>query len=901
MNSSLFYLRYFIALCFAAILLPLTGFGQNEGHASLENTVAAINNKHENQPAEKLYLHVDRSWYKASDTIWYKAYLLNGGLAKSAQSGLLYVELINDSNRVVKRQRLEIRNGAAIGQIGVKRNMYPGIYTLRAYTNWMRNFGQDHFFSCQLNVVPSVNQYWLISKQQAIGADKNITLGLHFTDLTAKNIGFRDMLLSVLDGNKILQTKKSFTDPYGNLSFKFGLPEKKDYKHLTVVAEDVSKEEAKRKILIPVQLNRTEYTDLQFMPEGGTLLTGVPARVGFKAIGEDGLGVNGIKGQIYNAAMKEEASFQSMHKGMGSFEFTPEPGENYTAKVTFTDGTTKSYALPTVKSSGVVMHVKDLTGKDSLELQVLATRDILQNDGKNYSLIGEAGDKVCYAEEINLGDKEIIKKIAKNIFPEGVVKFTLFNKFNEPVTGRMAFIDHGNELNINITTNKNSYIERDSVSLQVNVTDAGGKPVRGSFSLAVTDDGVVKATDENAENLKSYMLLSSDMKGTIEDPGYYFNKVHADRTEALDNLLLTQGWVNYDWKKTFGDPEKPEYEAEPEFIVKGSVNNIFNKPIADAEIKLKSDIPRFTLTTVTDKKGHFSFDNFPKLEVIDFKIESTRDFNIGINVDTFTPPGYQAPENHEDPWYVNSDSTYISYITNRSKITSTKAKPEEVFDRGKSKLLREVVIKNNHLRQPPPVHLALDEEDVRNARAGKKPLNLMKLLNYKDHISQMFKLLIVDEIPYISSHNMTSVEAQWEVNKWLESHTTDDIVGFKVEGMFVNTSMGEIPAMRIYVTSNSGVGPIETANAYAYHPIPLSQPHQFYAPRYNAKTPVTGNDKRSTIFWEPDITTDDSGKATVSFYTADMPGTYSLVLQGADMRGNVGYKRQQLTIAGIGE
>ncbi|HTH81770.1 MAG TPA: hypothetical protein VL490_02470 [Mucilaginibacter sp.] len=847
-------------------------------------------------------MQLDRSWYKHGDTLWYKAYLLNRNLSASLQSGLIYIELINDSSRVVKRQMIKANGGVAAGDIEIKRKFIPGTYTLRAYTNWMRNFGIEKFFSCKINIAPSGNNYWLINEHHTFDKNRNVNMQLHFGDLTPKNIGFRDMQLNVLDGTDILLKKSAITDPYGNLNYKFKLPDKK-LDHVSLQIEDMGRDADLHKFILPVSLNKTENTDLQFMPEGGSLLAGLPTKVGFKAVGEDGTGVTEIKGVVYNNAMQQVASFKSIHMGMGLFTFTPKAGETYTAKVVFKDTITKNYALPAVKTSGIILQVKNLSNKDTLELQLQATPDILA-DGKNYTLIGMARDSVCYTGSVFFKGMPVVKAIPKKLFATGVIKFILLDAANDPLTQRLVFIDQNDELNIKISSNKPVYNTRDSVSLQVYVTDTAGKPVKGNFSLAVTDNGEVKAPDVNAENIATRMLLTTDLKGTIEEPGYYFNKSHADRVEVLDNLLLTQGWVSYDFKKCLEPDGNIQYKAEDQLRITGKATNIFDGSIADTRIQLKSEIPVFQMETQTDKKGRFEFSDLPDMDNIDLMIQAVRSFNIGVKVDEFEPPEVKMGRSYSTPWFVNSDSSYVNYVTGIHKVSlapgvnAVKLKPGEELEHGK-RMLKEVVINRHKYRPPPPVRLALDEEDVKNARTGAKPLTLMELLNLKENINSMYKLLIVDEVPLVPFNSVTSSDARFTVDRWLEYYTTNDIIDFRVERMFLNTKQGELPALRIYVTTNAHNGGDMTAvGGYAYRPMPFSYPHKFYSPRYKVNdkdAPVTV-DKRSTVYWSPEVITDDAGKANVSFYTSDQLGTYTLNIEGGNMSGNIGHQSQQIRI-----
>jgi hypothetical protein len=152
----------------------------------IKNVIAAIDSFHKRKPVEKLYLHLDKPYYAIGDTMRFKAYLLDEALSGSAKSGLMYVELINDSSRVVKRQTIKVYTGVAMGDIVIKRIWYAGNYTMRAYTNWMRNFGEGHFFVKTINIMPNQGQQWLVNNRVTIDKNSNVNLQLHFSDFARK-------------------------------------------------------------------------------------------------------------------------------------------------------------------------------------------------------------------------------------------------------------------------------------------------------------------------------------------------------------------------------------------------------------------------------------------------------------------------------------------------------------------------------------------------------------------------------------------------------------------------------------------------------------------------------------------------------------------------------------------
>ena len=105
----------------------------------------------------------------------------------------------------------------------------------------------------------------------------------------------------------------------------------------------------------------------------------------------------------------------------------------------------------------------------------------------------------------------------------------------------------------------------------------------------------------------------------------------------------------------------------------------------------------------------------------------------------------------------------------------------------------------------------------------------------------------------------------------------------------------------VEITTRGGKGPWmkTTAGTYLYKPLPFTLAKNFYRPRYTVKNATTaiGTDLRSTIHWEPDVITDKDGKATVSFFSADKPADYTVVLEGTDLNGGFGYSRQKIKVA----
>jgi hypothetical protein len=881
----------------------------------LKITVASDSLNRE-KPAEKLYLQFDKPYYAVGDTIWLKAYLFNATyLTTSGKSGLMYIDIANDSNKVIKQYKLPVHAGLSWGNISLdEKEFTTGTYTLRAYTNWMRNFGDDYFYY-KTFYISSANENNLLINQQVstsiVNGSNTADVKLQFSDMNKKLFIVEPFDLQVVAGSKRLYKQKLQTDVSGIVDINFTIPQKAA--NLAIVAENDKKD---KRAVIPVLLNRPENADVQFLPEGGNLVADLPAHIGFKAISEDGKGID-VSGIITDHTQKQIALFRSLHNGMGCFDLTAKEGEIYTAKVTLPDGTIKEYPLPAIKGAGTVLQIKNTMESDSLEISVAATNDIAQLN-ESYFLIGKARGIVCYAAILNFREGNLVKrKIAKSLFSSGITHFTLMTEKNQPLNERLVFIDNQDNLNIKFSTNKPDYGSRDNIALKLKVTDNNGKPIAGSFSLSVTDEAQVKTDSLTNENIITRLLLTSDLKGYIEEPGYYFYLKANEAWLALDNLLLTQGWIGYNWQQVL-NPLNITYQPEHEMVVKGAVLNAFNKPVKETNVVLFSKSPAILMDTITDKEGKFAFNHFPPIDTPQFILKAVnkngKSFNVGITVGEVKPPDFIKPFSPIiTPWYINSDTTLLNYTKNNAL-----AKQQQYFPNS-GHLLKEVkitamkIIKGSqNLNGTGNADIVIDEKDLE--KAGKK--SFLQLLEeniggfremsgkgypkaYYIHLKK--NLFFVDGIALNAIYQPLTF---LDLKDFLEEHDAEDIKGLEVMSSdkfaLDYASRLRVPMDNfafVEITTRSGHGPIisNTPGIFLYKPLPISYPKQFYKPKYTVNdTAKHIPDLRSTIDWEPNIITDANGEAKISFYTADKPSTYTVIIEGSDMNGNLGYKQGKI-------
>ena len=162
-------LKTILFLSFIVFTLSVSSQVVND-KAEMAKIMAAVATFRNKVPAEKLYLQFDKPYYITGDTLWFKAYLLEANfLAASTKSGIFYLEIANDKNLLIKRMMLPVVGGLSWGNIALSQKEFPeGAYILRAYTNLMRNFGEDLLFKKQVNIYHNTADAFSFSTKASI-------------------------------------------------------------------------------------------------------------------------------------------------------------------------------------------------------------------------------------------------------------------------------------------------------------------------------------------------------------------------------------------------------------------------------------------------------------------------------------------------------------------------------------------------------------------------------------------------------------------------------------------------------------------------------------------------------------------------------------------------------------
>ncbi len=871
-------------------------------------------------PSEKAYLHTDKTFYKPGDDIWISAYLLDGiSHMSSTKSNVIYIELCDPKGSVVKKQMFKIKNGNGKAHYKLANEAPGGLYKLRAYTKWMQNFGNKMIFEKDLQVQKIIKPKILSVldfEKEAYGASDTVMARLSLRDLSNAPIRNRRLKYVVRLKGKVFLRGTSETNDKGESSIQFTLPNKLnsadgvlnvmfDYKGYN---ESISG-------AIPIVLNKI---DLQFFPEGGDAIENMSAKMAFKALNEFGKPAD-VEGEIYNSKGHMVSRFKSFHQGMGAFIFTPLSNQAYTAKILKPSGIGRLYKLPQAKAEGCVLHLKHSDNKGyHFRIQ--------SNVNEKVHIVVHLRGKMLFANTIQLQEGMVEQTIdisEKGL--SGIAQITIFDDFERPMAERLFYIFPENKLNIEIKTDKSSYTTREKVQMTLQVNDAEGEPVEGSFSIAVVDDKIITYADDKQDNILSSLMLSSDIKGKVYEPSFYFDPEEEKAKEALDYLLLTQGWRRFVWNDILQMTKKAMKQAERYDMVVGQITNNFGEGVKARVIVVDNEHKKYAKLT-TNEGGRFAVSNlndFKYLQVyaksldrknknvrinisqasrntssniygsavsfgtvqVDPVIAETREVNNSIALELEDSDGSQTlPETKKEyatsaVWAMEDDAVALDEVVTIGYGVQKKSEMTGSIVRVQAQELQGINSEVNYALQGQVAGV-----QVINS-SGSPGSNSSVLIRGTASVSvNNTPLYIVDGIPIsdLSPLNAGNIES---VNV-LKSAASTAIYGSRAaNGVIVITTKkgkyGQYSRSRKYAKK---LKQTHLYNSFTFGPV-----KQFYIPPYGNKHIVTDSiDQRETIYWNPTIVTDKYGKANIQFYNSDELTTFRTIVEGVGNNGLVG-------------
>lgn len=647
--------------------------------------------------------------------------------------------------------------------------------------------------------------------------------------------------------------------------------------------------------------------DLQFFPEGGRLIAGVSQKVAFKAIGKNGLPV-AVSGVLQDGNRDLSVNFESSHDGMGFVEFVPKANTSYTAILN--DQKTK-FVLPFQAAAGLAFAV-DITDEENAILKIQSSDS---QSATSLFLIAQSKGWVNYTLQFELENGEKTLIVPKSLLADGIAQLTIFTQEGQPVAERLIFNQKEDVLNIDISTSQTVVSARGKTELVVKVTDKDGNPVSGSFSLAALHD--INIPDQSTpQHIDSYLLLSSDLKGYIHNPGYYFDHSNPHRQRHLDLVMMTNGWTRFRWENLQETLETvPAYEFEQgidvsgRLMIQGRQKGIKNGSVTSINNKGEDAT---AIVTFTDKKGYFYLegvnpqDNAKVMlkglsskgnKKVSFEIDST---NRSAPVDSDLNSRFV---NTHNPGYSLASSGLNQYLSNSSLKEANEAlNKEAVADTSGLSPVRESLY-------GAPSYSVKFEELTQGSKRG----NVFQYLNGRVPGLRMTpngpQIRGTNANPFGDEEDSTGTSTNGTIPLIYLDNTLVEMsamLSVPVEVMerldvmkgpeAVVLGMGAQSGALLFFTKIGSDIPAFVPNGiFSFKIQGYHMARDFYVPAYDQPLNFSP-DHRKTIFWEPHVITDDNGLATISYFNTDYPGEVIVSIEGLSFSGKPGHTSHRYAV-----
>lgn len=761
---------------------------------------------------EKLYLQVDRELYAKGDIIWLKAYQVNG-ITHQLNSNFrnIFVQLVAEDGRVVKDLILFSVKGEANGSFKTD-SLADGIYTIRAFTKYLENFGEEAYFHKKIWISGSLN--------------------------------------TVKTGNNG-----------------------------------------------PSELSKIEVA---FLPEGGNMVLNTANTVAFKAIDEKGRGVS-ISGKILDDLGDTITFFSTSYLGMGKFLMMPVDDRTYYA--TIDRYPELKIKLEPASADGIAMNYKE---KGNL-LRFVLSSNMKLNFRRSFYFVASYKGIVLFHSRIEMKDFTQLLDLSKSQFPKGISKITLLDSTLNQFAERLIFVGDGNDDLINLKLNKAEFKPREEVTIGAEALLTSDDSITSTLSVAVVNKNYF-GSGGNSQNIKSYLLLDSDLKGSIESPASYFVNDEANLSEEkLDLLMLVNGWRFYFWDSieanktaSLGDWNDVGFE------VKGYVKKLlWEVPQANAEVVIGTARGNFVIdSTTTNEQGRFKFERICLLDSVKMMLNAktkngTR--NTEIRLDSEKKMDSEASADS-----LKNVCFDISINTNFNRDNSFRRLKEFGFNPENGTILLEGISVVENKKPKNDGHYRIYSDPDNSLTITKEDASYMNVLDYLegkvagltmsgDVISIRGggpPLFLVDGFEPIGGVVEVMHISMREIDKVEVIKSAGNLALFGTKG-----ANGVISIFR-KTASQIASGNINTyekgrtdLNMRGFH-----KPQKFYSPSYtlyNKNNPKP--DYRPTLFWNPDLKF-ENGKANFDFYTSDEQSQYVVTVEGISKKGKICFGTTQFKV-----
>jgi hypothetical protein len=632
----------------------------------------------------------------------------------------------------------------------------------------------------------------------------------------------------------------------------------------------------------------TGIPKFEIYPEGGSLIAGASSVVAFRVTDQNNNPLD-VSGYVKDNHDTITTSFKTSLPGVGKFVLFPWKIRKYTVYLKTKENKVFSFPLPPATDNYAACLSVVGENEKSFRVRVLLGDSLYDKKTVTY-ILGISRDSLCFA---GVGERMYETEIPKKNFPQGQATLLLFDQQRHLLSERSIYVDFNSTI-VNMKADKENYLARQNAVLNFSVTDADNHPELSLLSISITDNNTVK------------YFYDEDIETVMKKPY---------STEEKDLIMLVQKNKYRKWGPSDSTQLVKDSRVDENFFKTGGmVLDKKNQPMANSIVTLFTTQNQgiFKIDT-TDEKGHFDFNlpGYPDTTQFMLQVSDRKGkiLEAKIILDSTLLPKFKTPLYLKKPLPANATV----------EILQKKAEKQDFLLSGKGKELKEVIVRTrvkkpvnyNEQKRVSQFSRVITSDIIERAGFGSignvlfmipgaRLMNGRLVFGGSTTDSPIREPAVVMDDVMLDSNAIASaggLDGTSPLITFLNSLSPRYIDFIEVlsgpEGAFYGVR-GANGVIVIHTLSQMRDNYSNKTNALKkFSPVGFSAPALFTEPDYNKKEVRKNNspDQRSTIYWNGPVITDDNGKATINFFTADPNTTYTVTVKGITASGDIFLKR----------
>ena len=802
---------------------------------------------------QSIVVQTDKTLYRQGETIWMKGYVADAMTHKLSLNSLeLLVQLTDNKGVNVAEGKYLLKNGVVDCNFSIPADLRSDVYYLIAYTPEMESIGIQAVFKKEIfisrpehfDMIPHLEY-----SKPFFTPELKETATIRLKDFNGKPLSGKKFDYQIVIEDRELLSGKGKTGVNGSGEIVFLTPSPQNGNPM-MVSLDIPSGNDRLNLISKIPLE-SEKININFFPDGGKLVPGIPQLVVYEARDQLGNPVS-IKAEIIDVEGKVVASTATIQPGLGVFSLLNMDDKKLIIRIISDIGKKQETQLPSLSPGSMSIAVKKNDGKN---LSLLLGRSPKSELAK-FMIVAVSNGEMIWVSDFELEQAGVLNVPLDN-FRSKIATIAVFSETGVLIAQRLVYTGKSQSVNITLFPNKSGYKNGEEGEIRVKVAGSDGKPVKAELAISLADRNAFPASASGVGSL-NYGL---DKPLPFSEPLDKANRI------ALDYYLATNSLKGFDWSQVIAlNPTKTQNMRMGEIRVSGTVVDTKDLPVPNALVSLTSlSLQQFNARS--DHHGEFVI-------------------NLPVSVEKKNLSASATDGSGKGNYRVILNKNFIDELVN--SLNNISVNEWQIFEQ---------LYQSNYFKENPDFLKTSSSTKVRSGDKGVREPYWKKNLSVSSNLLEILKTIkpyemMGGKIVFRGGNSFNAQDGALIVIDGIKMGTDasalTSINPQDVEDIQIMLNPVDISRY----TSLNSIGVIEITTKRGgkrdHEPTEIVDSRNANEPK-RFSPEVIGNEKynlKTTLQWIPVLFTDENGEATIPFKTGGIKSTFVLEVAGFTDQGH---------------